>query len=38
MKKGGYKKSRKTEAQRKVTHARKYGAKSSLPKRQYKNR
>ena len=30
-------KSRKTEAQRKVTHARKYGAKSPLPKRQNRN-
>jgi len=29
---------RKTEAQRKATHAKKYGKSSPLPKRKYKNR
>ena len=29
---------RKTQAQRKATHQRKYGAKSPLPARKYKNR
>jgi len=32
------KRPRKTEAQRKATHSSKYGVKSPLPKRKFKNR
>ena len=32
------KKPRKTEVQRRAKHSKKYGSKSKLPKRKYKNR